>query len=552
MASINVKNQDEFNKLNWEDKFKFTKENPNHMFVNNEVLRTKNVLETNPTDSARNYAAGLTALRSGESLENVLGDTFDKNKYGYQGVSDNFKRERAVSPSTASGPPPFTQGRQGTTAGNGGEVVAARDYINSVAGDRGANYNIGFNNGMVLVNGRQIRPQYIENGVAYIKRSDIDGLLSSIDYDRGRDTNRGILNENELKWAEDYNRALDNIRNREPFSYKAKDDPIYRDFEEFYLKRLDENANDLVAKAAANTYGMTNMGAIVGAEAQRQRGIEELAQYQKQFRDDAYNRYLNEQDLRMRELDAIRNLRNEDFERNYNIHREDIGDERYNHKQDWEDKFNLQEYDKGVLDLERAGLENRLYGAQAHNEIAKETGDYAPGAENYGIDPMGDPYLRDYKEFDIGLDQQRQTAEQELEFYGKQKDIDLAKSLELYYGKGGGRSSGGSSSGSSAKYDKKKSNVIKTLNSAYSDVLTDGDVIILKGDGTYKINPEIKSYTILEQIEKDILNSVQGLSTEEAVQLMAELGMPELYNKNKDAHYDEVWDRKISRGSDDE
>lgn len=551
MASINVKNQDEFNKLNWEDKFKFTKENPNHMFVNNEVLRTKNVLETNPTDSARNYAAGLTALRSGESLENVLGDAFDKGKYGYRGVSDNFKREKTEPTASTPHPSPTaTPSPQGE--GYGGQIVAARDYINSVAGSKGANYNIGFNNGMVLVNGRQIKPQYIENGVAYILKSDIDGLLSGIDYDRGRDTNRGILNENELKWAEDYNRALDNIRNREPFSYKAKDDPIYRDFEEFYLKRLDENANDLVAKASANTYGMTNMGAIVGAEAQRQRGLEELAQYQKQFRDDAYARYLDEQNLRQKELELIDALRAEDLERNYNVHRQDIDDERYNHTQDWQDKFNWQQQAQNELGLERTGLENALYGTQAHNEIAKETGGYAPGAENYGLDPMGDPYLRTKNEFDMGLEQADRQAEQELKWQKELIDYQNQADISKYRQTTGVNKGSGSSSGSSAKYDKKKSNVIKTLNSAYSDVLVDGDVIILKGDGTYKINPEIKSNIVLEQIEKDILNSVQGLSTEEAAQLMAELGMPEQYNKIKDEYYDGVWNRKISLGSDDE
>lgn len=467
MASINVKNQDEFNKLNWEDKFKFTKENPNHMFVNNEVLRTKNVLETNPTDSAHNYAAGLTALRSGESLENVLGDAFDKGKYGYRGASDNFKRENTM-PNSPEERNARTDGiPYNAAAGNGkGEVVAARDYINSVAGSKGANYNIGFNNGMVLVNGRQIKPQYIENGVAYILKSDIDGLLSGIDADRGRETNRGILNENELKWAEDYNRALDNIRNREPFSYKAKDDPIYRDFEEFYLKRLDENANDLMAKASANTYGMTNMGAIVGAEAQRQRGLEELAQYQKQFRDDAYSRYLDEQALRQKELDIISGLRAEDLERNYNVHRQDIDDERYNHTQDWQDKFNWQQQAQNELGLERTGLENRLYGTQVHNEIAKETGGYAPGAENYGLDPMGDPYLRTKNEFDMGLGQADRQAEQELKWQKELIDYQNQADISKYQQTTGVNKGSGSSSGSgiTKNYTSKRDKLIGYIN----------------------------------------------------------------------------------------
>ena len=415
MASINVKNQDEFNALSWQDKFGYMKENPNSVITNNEVLRVKQKLETDPTDSAKNYAAGITALRSGESLTDVLGDNFDKNTYGYQGASDNFKRDgQPTTPSAPAASP--------TSSGEGkGNVVAARDYINSISGNRGANYNIGFSNGFVTVNGRSLKPEYIENGVAYIKRRDIDGLLGSIDSERNRDSNRGILNENEIKWQEDFANSYDAVKNREPFSYSVKDDPIYREFEEYYLKQAEKDAKDIIANAGDNTYGVTNLGAIVAADALKRDREDSLAAYQKQFRDDAYNRYLDEIGLKKADLDLVRNLRTEDLERNWNIHRADIDDERYADEWDLKKQQYLQALEEGRINNEIAGRENELQGAVLADEFAKRTGWYPEWAKaNYGYTDERDPYGYDDVQFARAIDQT--NTEAALENYWKAKN----------------------------------------------------------------------------------------------------------------------------------
>lgn len=517
MASINVKNQDEFNALSWQDKFGYMKENPNSMITNNEVLRVKQKLETDPTDTAKNYAAGITALRSGESLGNILGDNFDKNIYGYQGASDNFKRQ-GTTPQSATQTAPLTQGSQGN-------VVAARDYINSISGSRGANYNIGFSNGFVTVNGRSLKPEYIENGVAYIKRSDVDGLLSSIDAERNRDSNRGILNENEIKWQEDFANSYDKLKNREAFSYSVKDDPIYREFEDYYLKQAEKDAKDVIANAGANTYGVTNLGAIVAADALKRDRVDALATYQKQFRDDAYNRYLDEIELKNADLDLVRNLRSEDLERNWNVHRTDIDDERYADEWDMQKRQYLQQLDKGNLELENMSRQNELAGTQYANEIAKENGGYYPAwAANFSLSKGSNPYYREDVENERALDladkQYAQKFKWDTELLDYQNNADINK----YWQTTGAKKSSSGGTGLTSKYYQKASSAFKTINSALED--ESGAVpIVQDAAGNWSIKEGATQATI-NAIEEAIANNTKdGLTQEEKMQIMTDLGL---------------------------
>lgn len=107
---------------------------------------------------------------------------------------------------------------------------------------------------------------------------------------------------------------LNQILNRDKFSYNAESDPLFQQYQSMYQREGNRAMNDTLAAAAANAGGM-NSYAITAAQqandyynAQLGDKIPELAQL-------AYSMYLDDIDLQVQDLGLLQNMDNTQYSR---------------------------------------------------------------------------------------------------------------------------------------------------------------------------------------------------------------------------------------------
>lgn len=185
---------------------------------------------------------------------------------------------------------------------------------------------------------------------------------------------------------------LNQILNREGFSYNAMDDPLYQQYAEMYHREGDRAMRNTLAEAATgaggmNTYAMTAaMQANNYYNSQLGDKIPELYQL-------AYDMYLNELELKVQDLGILQDM----DATQYNRYRDTINDwyadknfaykaytdavnqgnwqTQYNYNSDWDNRyFDNENYWKGIENgwREKEYTDNRADIDYERNEYAKE------------------------------------------------------------------------------------------------------------------------------------------------------------------------------------
>lgn len=116
------------------------------------------------------------------------------------------------------------------------------------------------------------------------------------------------------QYDERIDEMLNQILNRDKFSYNAESDPLFQQYQSMYQREGNRAMNDTLAAAAANAGGM-NSYAITAAQqandyynAQLGDKIPELAQL-------AYSMYLDDIDLQVQDLGLLQNMDNTQYSR---------------------------------------------------------------------------------------------------------------------------------------------------------------------------------------------------------------------------------------------
>ena len=100
---------------------------------------------------------------------------------------------------------------------NGKNVVKLTDYLSNT----GLPFDVTYDNGMVSIGGQTFKPLFEDNGYAYVDKAELDKVLANYKDQTGLQNRMDIVNKYNEKSQPYYDKLLDSMVNRDPFSYKT-------------------------------------------------------------------------------------------------------------------------------------------------------------------------------------------------------------------------------------------------------------------------------------------------------------------------------------------
>lgn len=255
----------------------------------------------------------------------------------------------------------------------------------------------------------------------------------------------------ESRYTGETKELLDLLLQNEPFSYNAQSDPVWQQYKKTYNREGRRAVEDTMGAYAAQTGGIPSSYAVSAAAQAGSNYAAQLSDKLPELYEMAYNRYLNEYNKNLTNLNAVQNAEQID----YTKYLDELN--QYNTDRGFGYQQHLSEIDSQAQaraeELERAVL-------------AAQYGDTA-GLEKLGINTQNNPadYERQYA--------LAQLAAQYGDFSGLERlgiQPDAANLYGFSAASSGGSQSGGSSSGSSSSQnDGSALGVIDTMLSLGND-----------------------------------------------------------------------------------
>lgn len=197
--------------------------------------------------------------------------------------------------------------------GQGNDLVSAAQY----SAQSGLSNLVKWDgeSGTVSVGGKTINPVYVSDGIAYVKRSEIDSAIQAAREGAGIQGNQSVYDA----WAQKYGKEIDKAReDLDNFSYDPNTDRAYQAYMAYQMQKKDKLARDAAARAmdATGGYGGANVGAYAASLYNSQQDIAEAI---PQYAEAAYQRARN------RYADAM-TAGNNDYQKAYAANRDAVGD----------------------------------------------------------------------------------------------------------------------------------------------------------------------------------------------------------------------------------
>ncbi len=121
--------------------------------------------------------------------------------------------------------------------------------------------------------------------------------------------------EYESKYAAEIDALLDGILNRESFDYSLNSDPLYQQYKELYVGNGKKAMEDTVGKASALTGGYANSYAVTAGNQAYSEYLDGLNSVALDLRDRAYEKYKDEGDKLIEDINILRGLDGDDYEK---------------------------------------------------------------------------------------------------------------------------------------------------------------------------------------------------------------------------------------------
>ena len=144
------------------------------------------------------------------------------------------------------------------------DTVAVRDYV---AG-RGYSGAVDWDGDSPTVGGNPITPEYVENGVAYVKREDADKAIANMESRAGIIGMDGAEKARQEKYGESEDKALKKVTDREDFSYDADKDPAFQAYREIYEDLAEKAYRKVLNDNNTSVTGASNVVLSEAMEAQ--------------------------------------------------------------------------------------------------------------------------------------------------------------------------------------------------------------------------------------------------------------------------------------------
>ena len=117
------------------------------------------------------------------------------------------------------------------------------------------------------------------------------------------------------KYSEEIDGILNDILNREKFSYNLNADPLYEQYREIYTQNGKKAMMDTVGEATAMTGGYGNSYAVTAGSQAYQEYLNDLNGVALDLRDRAYEQYGDEGDKLFDDVTLLRSLDGDDYEK---------------------------------------------------------------------------------------------------------------------------------------------------------------------------------------------------------------------------------------------
>lgn len=292
-------------------------------------------------------AAKYEQLRN-EKINNL--NASGTNIYGAT-TTNNYSQYLGTTPSNNSSPVPTTQYTQLGAYNDSGLPSSVKTQIDQ--------YKVLYNNAMA--NGNTLGAQAAHNAA--------EALRKQYGYSGGGDGSQFIalgsntpyvdFNYNEPmptyegKYDNGMDALLNQILNRDDFSYDVATDPLYQQYAQMYQREGDRAMRETMAEAAAGAGGM-NSYAITAAQQANNYYNSQLNDKIPELYNIAYDKYLGEIEGKARDLGLLQNmdatqynrylttLNNWQNDRNfaYGMYRDDIADQQWNKQFDYNSFIN--------------------------------------------------------------------------------------------------------------------------------------------------------------------------------------------------------------------
>lgn len=147
----------------------------------------------------------------------------------------------------------------------------------------------------------------------------------------------------ESSYSQRIDDLLNQILNRDSFSYNAEEDPLYQQYRSTYQREGDRAMNDTLAAAASSAGGMNSYALSAAQQAQNYYGAQ-LGDKIPELYQLAYQMYLNDIDLQMQDMGLLQQMDDTQYGRYrdtmsdwrddrdfaYGAYRDDMGDYQWN------------------------------------------------------------------------------------------------------------------------------------------------------------------------------------------------------------------------------
>ncbi len=381
---FNVNSQKEYDALSWDNRLRYNAANPDSDYAKNELKRTKEKLYTNPTPEAQNWYTQQQYIAGGGDVESGILGNFNKGEFQWQkqpwvreltksyGISDDrvgfqngkvtldgkdfLEPEAVAGGKSYASPESFKSALRDYNQKN--EVVPVRGYVNG----KNPAVTVGWDAelGQVLVGSQRLTPDYITpDGLAQVSKSRVDAALAKESADTGIYSRMDILNQNNDRWEKRLERLYDRVENPDPFTYSAEDDPLYQEFKRVWMDQSQKQYDDTIAKLNSQSGGAPSLGAMAAAWNMLQDSNGQLDAYKQQFRQQAYNEYMDEYNRDVARLETALGMRDKEFEREYGVNNDMISD--LNEQKEWTDYYKTSEMNRQqaqeLFPLEREAMQ---------------------------------------------------------------------------------------------------------------------------------------------------------------------------------------------------
>lgn len=118
----------------------------------------------------------------------------------------------------------------------------------------------------------------------------------------------------ENKYGDFVDKMWDRVMNGEEFSYDVESDPNYQVYKDMYTREGNRAMQDTLAQVAQNAGGNNSYAVSAAAQANNYY-MQQLADKVPELYNAAYNRYMNEENLKRQDLEIARMLESDDYNR---------------------------------------------------------------------------------------------------------------------------------------------------------------------------------------------------------------------------------------------